>query len=86
MYARAGEYDKAEAPLLRALSMAGNTAVRATVLLHIAEMLMGQGKMESAKEMIDSAEQFMGGQTVKIPEQNEILAETKKLYEEKTKK
>jgi tetratricopeptide (TPR) repeat protein len=59
VYVRAGELDKAMLPLQAALAEAGNTPVRATVLLHIAEYFILKGERKKAEDVIAEAEKII---------------------------
>lgn len=79
VYTRAGMLKEAEGPLLDALSLAGNTSVKPTVMLHLVELLAAQGKVDEAQKVMDEAREFFD----KLPKSQQIQA-TKDLFDEET--
>jgi tetratricopeptide (TPR) repeat protein len=59
VYVRAGMLDKAMLPLQAALAEVGNSPVRATVLMHIAEYHVARGNRKLAEECLAEAEKIM---------------------------
>lgn len=59
VYVRSGQLDKAMLPLQAALAEVGNSPVRATVLLHIAEYHIARGNRKLAEDVIADAEKIM---------------------------
>lgn len=90
VYTRAGMLKEAEGPILDALSLAGNSSVKPTVMLHLVELLGAQGrdsddpkvksqKFEEAQKVMDDARAFFD----KLPKSQQIQA-TKDLFDEET--
>lgn len=76
VYTLAGKLDQAEAPLIRALALAGNTPIRNTVLLHLAQLRLAQKRLDDAKRIVRDVE----GPITERPQpgQQEDLAALKK--------
>ncbi|MEK6702543.1 MAG: tetratricopeptide repeat protein [Planctomycetota bacterium] len=79
VYTRAGMLKEAEGPLLDALSLAGSSTVKPTVMLHFAELLTAQGKFDEAQKVIDEAREFFD----KLPKEQQIQATSDLFDEEK---
>ncbi len=81
VYTRAGMLKEAEGPLSDALKLAGNSPVKPTVMLHIAELMIAQGNLDDAGKVIEEAEAFFA----LLPKDQQIQA-TKELFDDLKKK
>lgn len=82
VYMKAGRLDDAQRPILQALSLAGGQPVRATILMHLAELLVLQGKVSDAEAVLKDAAKVLSDMPQKGLGQAEQLAEVTKLVEE----
>ncbi len=79
VYVRAGMLEKAMLPLQAALAEAGNTPVRATVLMHISEYFLASGDLTKAKEIAAEADKIINDnlKAAEATGQTQQLAELK---------
>lgn len=84
VYVKAKMADKAGLPLQAALAEAGNSPIRATILLHIAEWYILKGDKKNASSMADEAEKTIQRypEAAKVASQPEHLAEVRKAISE----
>lgn len=82
IYMKAGRLDDAQRPILQALSLAGGQPVRATIMLHLTELLVLQGKPQDAQAVLNDAIKVFSEQKQKGVGQEEQLADVKKKVEE----
>ncbi len=87
VYTRAGMLKEAEAPLLIAYRQAGNSSIRPTVMMHIAEWQIARGDMVEAEKLIQGLDTYFANpQAARVPGQEAQFAELKKKFEAQKKK